>query len=84
MTNARRLATIGANLFAWAWLVRPCPSEAAQDRPPSAAAPDVRAIAPENTPWTGDFDALVERRMICVLVPYSRTLFSMTRGASAV
>lgn len=31
-------------------------------------------------PWTGDFDAMLERRIIRVLVPYSRTLFFNDRG----
>ena len=31
-------------------------------------------------PWTGDFDAMVERRMIRVLVPYSRTLYYNDKG----
>ena len=29
---------------------------------------------------SGDFDALLERRMIRVLVPYSRTLFFVDKG----
>jgi len=31
-------------------------------------------------PWTGDFDRMVERRMIRVLVPYSRTLYYNDKG----
>src|SRR5215831_12270054 len=31
-------------------------------------------------PWTGDLDAMLERRLIRVLVPYSRTLFFNERG----
>lgn len=30
--------------------------------------------------WTGDFDAMVERRMIRVLVPHSRTLYYNDKG----
>ena len=33
-----------------------------------------RQLLLTNKPWTGDFDKLVERRMIRALVPYSRTL----------
>jgi hypothetical protein len=83
MTNAQRLAAIGTSLLAWVWLVIPCPSAAAQDKPPAAAASDVRALAIVNKPGTGDFDALVARRTIRVLVPYSPRSFSTTRGASA-
>ncbi|MFC5578468.1 transglycosylase SLT domain-containing protein [Lysobacter niabensis] len=34
----------------------------------------------EIKPWKGDFDAMVERRMIRVLVPYSRTLYFNDKG----
>src|SRR5262245_15962000 len=34
----------------------------------------------EAKPWRGDFDALLERRMIRVLVPYSRSLFYVDKG----
>ena len=33
-----------------------------------------------NKPWFGDFDRLLERRMIRVLVPYSRSLYYMDRA----
>jgi membrane-bound lytic murein transglycosylase MltF len=33
-----------------------------------------------NAPWTGDLDAILERRLIRVLVPYSRTLYFNERG----
>jgi membrane-bound lytic murein transglycosylase MltF len=39
-----------------------------------------RQLALDAKPWTGDFDALLERRMIRVLVPYSRTLFYVDKG----
>ena len=34
-----------------------------------------RQLKFENKSWSGDFDAMLERRMIRVLVPYSRTLY---------
>ena len=34
----------------------------------------------ENRPWLGDFDAMLERRKIRVLVPYSRTLYFVDKG----
>jgi membrane-bound lytic murein transglycosylase MltF len=80
VTNAQRLVAIGTSMLAWVWLVIPCPSAAAQDKPRAAAAPNVRTLAIVNKPWTGDFDALVARRMIRVLVPYSRTLFFNDKG----
>ncbi|PVX79951.1 membrane-bound lytic murein transglycosylase MltF [Paraburkholderia unamae] len=33
-----------------------------------------------NKPWRGDFDAMLDRRVIRVLVPYSRTLYFNDRG----
>jgi membrane-bound lytic murein transglycosylase MltF len=52
--------------------------------PPAATAPlpasASRRIDLTNKPWRGDFDAMVERRMIRVLVPFSRTLYFNDRG----
>jgi membrane-bound lytic murein transglycosylase MltF len=49
---------------------------AAEPAPPAATrAPDL-----ENKPWKGDFDAMVERRMIRVVVPYGRTLYFNDKG----
>ena len=39
-----------------------------------------RALRFENKPWSGDFDGMLERRMIRVLVPYSRTLYFNDKG----
>jgi membrane-bound lytic murein transglycosylase MltF len=35
---------------------------------------------PVPRPWTGDFDGMRERRLIRVLVPYSRTYYFIDRG----
>jgi len=50
--------------------------------PAQAPEPDrkVRHLSTQNKPWTGDFDRMLERRMIRVLVPYSRTLFFVDKG----
>ena len=45
-----------------------------------AAPAEVRQLPTENKPWTGDFDGMVERRLIRVLVPYSRTLYYNDKG----
>ena len=39
-----------------------------------------RGLSIANKVWTGDFDKMVERRMIRVLVPYSRSLFFSDKG----
>lgn len=38
------------------------------------------ALNIETKPWTGDFDAMLERRMIRVLVPYSRSIYFVDKG----
>ncbi|HSD52564.1 MAG TPA: lytic transglycosylase F, partial [Burkholderiales bacterium] len=44
------------------------------------AAPKPRALPTEAKEWKGDFDAMVKRRHIRVLVPYSRTLYYNDKG----
>ena len=46
----------------------------------SSAAAEVRQLSLAEKPWSGDFDRMVERRMIRFLVPYSRTLYYNDRG----
>ncbi|MBB5503808.1 transglycosylase SLT domain-containing protein [Paraburkholderia atlantica] len=45
-----------------------------------ASAPAARRIDLTNQPFTGDFDAMLDRRLIRVLVPYSRTLYVNEQG----
>jgi membrane-bound lytic murein transglycosylase MltF len=40
----------------------------------------VRQLGVGNKPWLGDFDKLLDRRMIRVLVPYSRSLYYNDKG----
>ena len=40
-----------------------------------------RALDHDLEPWFGDFDGMLERRAVRVLVPYSRTLFYNDKGA---
>ena len=39
-----------------------------------------RHLTIANKPWQGDFDRMIARRMIRVLVPYSRTLYFNDKG----
>jgi membrane-bound lytic murein transglycosylase MltF len=66
-----------AALVAAAWL-----GLHAAGAPAQAPQPDrkIRHLSTQNKPWTGDFDRMLERRMIRVLVPYSRTLFFVDKG----
>ena len=53
------------------------PAAPAAESPSAAKA---RQLNVAEKPWTGDFDRMAERRMIRVLVPYSRTLYFNDRG----
>jgi membrane-bound lytic murein transglycosylase MltF len=47
----------------------------------AATAPPVkRALPTEVKQWSGDFDGMVARRVVRVLVPYSRTLYYNDKG----
>jgi membrane-bound lytic murein transglycosylase MltF len=48
------------------------------DATKSATAP--RQLSVSNKPWTGDFDRMLERRMIRVYAPYSRSLYFNDKG----
>ncbi|MFO1303241.1 MAG: transporter substrate-binding domain-containing protein [Burkholderiales bacterium] len=47
---------------------------------PVAAFADSRGLSVGNKPWTGDFDKMLERRMIRVYAPYSRSLYFNDKG----
>jgi ABC-type amino acid transport substrate-binding protein len=61
-------------ISAFAMAVQAAPASA-----PPASAP-LRALPTEAREWKGDFDGMLERRHIRVLVPYSRTLFYNDKG----
>jgi membrane-bound lytic murein transglycosylase MltF len=50
----------------------------AQEKAAAPAKP--RQLSLQNEPWTGDFDQMLERRVIRVLAPYSRTLYYVDQG----
>jgi membrane-bound lytic murein transglycosylase MltF len=54
------------------------PSGQTQDKPKSR--PAARQLDISVKPWTGDFDRMLERRMIRALVPYSRSLYFNDKG----
>jgi membrane-bound lytic murein transglycosylase MltF len=61
----------------------PVPSTAEQRRAirdASDAAPPERKLTIANRPWEGDFDKMLERRMIRVVAPFSRSLYFNDRG----
>ncbi|HQR72744.1 MAG TPA: transglycosylase SLT domain-containing protein [Burkholderiaceae bacterium] len=46
----------------------------------AAAGDDVRALSLANKPWKGDFNQMLERKLIRILVPHSRTLYFNDKG----
>jgi membrane-bound lytic murein transglycosylase MltF len=74
-----KIASIAAALLTLAMSAGVGAADAVVKAPASSSAP-VRKLNIANKPWTGDFDKMVERRMIRVLVPYSRTLFYNDKG----
>ncbi|KDP85535.1 lytic transglycosylase [Cupriavidus sp. SK-3] len=48
--------------------------------PTNTSAATVRRFSLATKAWKGDFDAMLEHRVIRVLVPYSRTLYFSDRG----
>ena len=57
----------------------PASATAAAATPSGGGAPP-RQLAIANKPWTGDFDAMLKRRMIRVAAPYSRSLYYSDKG----
>ena len=60
-------------------------AQVAQGNAPTALAPapattPPRQLAINNKPWTGDFDKMLERRMIRVYSPFSRSLYFNDNG----
>jgi membrane-bound lytic murein transglycosylase MltF len=51
----------------------------AQEKAAAPAKPQ-RQLSLQNEAWTGDFDQMLERRVIRVLAPYSRTLYYVEQG----
>jgi membrane-bound lytic murein transglycosylase MltF len=55
------------------------PARSAED-PPSAPGRIQGELSFKNPPWTGDFDGMVQRRYVRVLVVYSKTLYVVDQG----
>jgi membrane-bound lytic murein transglycosylase MltF len=47
---------------------------------PAAKAPAVRELQVGMRPWTGDLDGMAKRRLVRVLVPYSKTFYYVEKG----
>ena len=51
-----------------------------QARPSPTTKPVARHVEIQKKSWTGDFDGMLKRRVIRVLVPYSRSLYFNDKG----
>jgi membrane-bound lytic murein transglycosylase MltF len=52
----------------------------AKPSPAPVVKPEARQLTTQVKTWTGDFDAMLERRIIRVLAPYSRSLYFNDKG----
>lgn len=66
------LLLCGASVLAQASAPAPAPQ--------TGSAATLRALPTQARRWTGDFDGMLERRVMRVLVPYSRTLYYNDKG----
>jgi membrane-bound lytic murein transglycosylase MltF len=76
MAGQARVAV--AALLGAATVILHAPPAVAQEKAAAPAKP--RQLSLANEPWTGDFDKMLERRAVRVLVPYSRTLYTVDKG----
>ena len=60
--------------------VAPCVAKQSEPISSASAQNQPRQLRVTNRPWRGDFDGMVERRLIRFLVPYSRTLYFSDKG----
>ena len=83
-----RAIIVGSAVLILAVLLDPRPAALAQavatspPGPPAATGEVARArqLTIANKPWKGDFDRMLERRVIRVFAPYSRSLYFSDRG----
>ncbi|WP_087043093.1 MltF family protein [Caballeronia ptereochthonis] len=76
-----------ASLCLWSAVfaaAQPASAPSSASASPTVSAPipasATRRIDLTNKPWRGDFDAMLDRRIIRVLAPFSRTLYFNDRG----
>jgi membrane-bound lytic murein transglycosylase MltF len=61
-------------------VVGPSGAQTAPSGSSEASGRTTRQLAIANKPWTGDFDRMLERRVIRVYAPFSRSLYFSDRG----
>ncbi|MFL9989506.1 MltF family protein [Paraburkholderia sediminicola] len=77
---ASLFAILTVSAAAQAAAPRPASSPAGAAPASTASPAAVRKLNLVDKPWTGDFDAMLQRRVIRFLVPYSRTLYFNDNG----
>ena len=79
----RRHALV-ASVFPGLFLPLDCAGQAAAAKAPSAAATPprtkTRSFDVDLKEWKGDFDGMLQRRLVRIYVPYSRTLYFIDKG----
>ena len=70
------LLAIGAG-FVFLQSVRPNPAEPTSEQ---QRLTEVEMALPVPAPWAGDLDGMLERRLVRILVPYSKTLYFLDQG----
>ena len=82
---ARRLGLICLVAFVWFSQDHAAAQEGADQvlkgADGSAAAEPGEGLLPVNSSWIGDLDGMRERRQIRMLVPFSRTVYFINKGA---
>ena len=68
---------IAAAGLAWLWPGSRNPVEPAPD---PVRLEQVETTLPVPGPWSGDLDGMLERRLVRILVPYSKTLYFLDQG----
>jgi len=76
----RALVVVLGVLVGSAAYAQPSHKAGAMDAARAARAESGRKLSLANKPFTGDFEAMLKRRMIRVAAPYSRSLFYIDRG----
>jgi len=77
-----KVCLLGSALLCSVASTAPALAERTATGPPGRASPSAsdRQLIVAERPWFGDFDQMVQRRMIRVLAPYSRTLYFNDKG----